>query len=236
MPMDSTQQSNARLILSDQGTSEVQSVLILNATAGTFTLSWSGQTTTALAYNAGANVVQNALAALSNIGLGNVQVTNSAPYTVSFVGALANVAQVLLTADISLLTGTGVSATISEVTMGGVTAFTNAELDSQYDLANQNFNFALCYLFRVLWSNGAKFNDYTAGQTAEKKSQVSDHLKELAAMYQQWGNEDRQVLLATMVPEPPMLRAAPVVSGVPATSLSYTYGGRYVRRYPWGPF
>lgn len=234
--MTTVQQSNARLILADQGTSEVQSVLILNATGGTFTLSWNGQTTSALAYNAGANVVQNALAGLSNIGIGNVQVTNNAPYTVSFVGMLANAVQAMLTADITSLTGTGVTATISETTQGGATAFTSTELDSQYDLANGNFNFALCYLFRILWSNSAKFNDYTAGQTSEKKSQMSDHLKELSELYQQWGNEDRQLQLATMVPEPPKLRAAPIIPGVPATSLSYTYGGRYVKRYPWGPF
>lgn len=63
-------------------------------TAGTFTLrvvvGGTGQTTAAIAYNAPATAVQSALAALSNVGTGNVTVTgqNGGPYTVTFVGTL----------------------------------------------------------------------------------------------------------------------------------------------------
>jgi hypothetical protein len=44
-------------------------------TGGTFTLTYNGQTTSAIAYDANAATVQAALAALSNIGVGNVAVT-----------------------------------------------------------------------------------------------------------------------------------------------------------------
>ncbi len=77
---------------------EVQ-VVTLNGTptGGTFTLTYSGQTTSAIAYNASAATVDAALEALSNIGAGDVAVTGSAggPWTVTFETALAatNVAE-----------------------------------------------------------------------------------------------------------------------------------------------
>ena len=68
---------------------EIQLVTITGApTGGTFTLTWSGQTTSALAYNASAAQVQAALRLLSNINGANVNVTgdDGGPYTVEFVG------------------------------------------------------------------------------------------------------------------------------------------------------
>src|SRR5262249_41925037 len=51
---------------------EVQTVTLTgNPTGGTFTLTFSGQTTAAIAYNASAATVQSALQALSSIGSGN---------------------------------------------------------------------------------------------------------------------------------------------------------------------
>ena len=49
----------------------------LAATSGTFTLSYAGQTTSAIAYNASTTTVQSALQALSTIGAGNVTVTGN---------------------------------------------------------------------------------------------------------------------------------------------------------------
>jgi hypothetical protein len=46
-----------------------------NPTGGTFTLTFNGQTTSAIAYNASASTVQSALQALSSIGSGNVLVS-----------------------------------------------------------------------------------------------------------------------------------------------------------------
>lgn len=49
----------------------------LSALSGTFTLSYAGQTTSAIAYNASTSTVQTALQALSTIGAGNVTVTGN---------------------------------------------------------------------------------------------------------------------------------------------------------------
>ena len=75
-------------------------------TAGTFTLSVGGQTTAGIAYNATATAVQSALAALSNVGTGNVIVTGSAggPYSVTFSPVIGP-----LTANGSGLTGGSVT-------------------------------------------------------------------------------------------------------------------------------
>lgn len=106
------------------GTSdEVQTATVTGApTGGTFTLTWSGQTTAAIAWNATAAAVQSALAALSNIGAGNVQVTgaNGGPYTVKFIGSLANTDVAAMTASGAGLTGgTSPGVTIATTTAGG---------------------------------------------------------------------------------------------------------------------
>jgi YD repeat-containing protein len=56
---------------------EVQRVGYSGAYGGTFTLSFSGQTTSSIAYNASASTVQAALEGLSNIGAGNVAVVQT---------------------------------------------------------------------------------------------------------------------------------------------------------------
>ena len=57
----------------DQKTDEQQTVRVTNATGGTFTLTFNGQTTAPLAFNATAAQVDAALEALSNIGANDVQ-------------------------------------------------------------------------------------------------------------------------------------------------------------------
>jgi hypothetical protein len=106
-------------------TDEKQSVTVTGApTGGTYTLTYSGQTTAAIAYNATAAAVQTALAALSNIGAGNVLVTgaNGGPYTVAFVGTLANTDVAQMTATASLTGGTSPGVTIATTTAGGADA------------------------------------------------------------------------------------------------------------------
>lgn len=89
------------------GTNEKQLVTITGATGGTFTLTWNGQTTDPIAYNASAATVQTELEALSNIDSGDVTVTGSdgGPYTVEFIGDLAATNVALITANNSSLTG-----------------------------------------------------------------------------------------------------------------------------------
>lgn len=105
------------------GANEVQ-VLTFYGTpsGGTFTLTYDGQTTAAIAYNADAATVDAALEALSNIGAGDVTCTGGSlpgtPITITFGGALANTNVPLITATVSSLTGGSISAAISTVTPG----------------------------------------------------------------------------------------------------------------------
>jgi len=77
---------------------EVQTVNLGGATGGTFTLTYGGQTTGDIAYNANATsgnpaevTVESSLRALANIGSADVSVTGAAggPFTVEFTGELA---------------------------------------------------------------------------------------------------------------------------------------------------
>lgn len=111
--------ASAEVTMQWNGTNEVQTVTI-SATGGTFTLTFSGQTTSAIAWNASAATVQTALQALSSIGSGNATVTGSAggPYTVTFVGdlGLSNVAA--MTGSGASLTGGAGTVTIATPTPG----------------------------------------------------------------------------------------------------------------------
>ncbi len=82
-----------------------QTVTLGTQSSGTFTLTYKGQTTATIAYNAASAAVQTALQALSTIGAGNATVSGSAggPYTVTFAAALAS--------DTTALTGSGASLT-----------------------------------------------------------------------------------------------------------------------------
>lgn len=104
--------------------SEVQTLSITGTpTGGTFTLTYSGQTTTAIAYNASASTVQTALLALSNLDTGDVVCTGgSLPGTaivMTFGGTLADTDVTAITASGSLTGGTTPVITIAETTKGG---------------------------------------------------------------------------------------------------------------------
>jgi hypothetical protein len=83
-----------------------------NITAGTYTLTFGGQTTAAIAWDATAAQVQAALEALSTIGVGNILVTGmvggltAAPATLTFVNALGNRDVGAVTSNQAGLTGT----------------------------------------------------------------------------------------------------------------------------------
>jgi hypothetical protein len=81
-----------------------------NVTAGTFTITYDGQTTTAIAHNATATTVQAALIALSNLNVGDVVVTGgivtTTPFTLKFGGSLAGTNVAAVTVNVTSLTGT----------------------------------------------------------------------------------------------------------------------------------
>ncbi|MGE3487450.1 MAG: fibronectin type III domain-containing protein [Nitrospira sp.] len=103
---------------------EIERVTITGApTGGTFTLTFNGQTTAGIAYNAAASAVQAALEALSNIGVGDVACTGGPlPGTavdVEFTGALAGTNVTQMTATPSLTGGTSPAVTVTTITQGG---------------------------------------------------------------------------------------------------------------------
>jgi hypothetical protein len=102
------------------GVDEVET-LTVDATAGTYTLTFGGQTTSAIAFDATAAQVKAALIALSTIGAGNINVTGNVggPYTITFTGSLSGLPQTDITADSTNLTGNTHTALIAQAT-GGV--------------------------------------------------------------------------------------------------------------------
>lgn len=89
---------------------EIQTVTIANADGGTFTLTYSGQTTSAIAYGATAAAVKAALEALSNIEADDMTVVKASDvYTITFGGTLA-------ATDVAELTANGASLTATDLT------------------------------------------------------------------------------------------------------------------------
>lgn len=119
-------------------TNELQTVTITGTPDdGTFTLTYEGATTTAIAFNATAATVETALRALSTIGSENVSVGGGpgpgTPYTVTFQDALSdrNVSEMTAahaftggtTPAIAVVTTTaGAPVRILEATVGGTSA------------------------------------------------------------------------------------------------------------------
>ena len=80
-------QDSGDVYASNAAANEQQRIFIEGAESGTYTLTFEGQTTAPIAFDAGAATIQAALAALSTVGTGNVQVEDGG--FVTFGGALA---------------------------------------------------------------------------------------------------------------------------------------------------
>jgi hypothetical protein len=102
---------------------EVQTVTITGTpTGGTFTLSFQGQTTANIAYNAAAAAVQTALENLSNIEVSDIAVTGGpgpgTPYVVTFQGALGAQDLPAMTAAHAFTGGAGPAIAVTTTTPG----------------------------------------------------------------------------------------------------------------------
>lgn len=95
------------------GTNEVQTLSLGGATGGVFRLSFGGEMTYNLAYNATAAAIQAALEELTTIGPGNVAVAAASDFTITFQGDLAHkdVATMVLGDDLTGASGQGISTT-----------------------------------------------------------------------------------------------------------------------------
>lgn len=126
---------------------ELQTLSITGSpTGGSFTLTFSGQTTAAIAYNATAAAVQSALEALSNIAVGDVLCAGGAlpgsPVTITFKGAYANTDVAAITATSSLTGGSTPAVVITETTKGGDTAkLYNRKDGGAWNLINHTYSF-----------------------------------------------------------------------------------------------
>jgi hypothetical protein len=135
------------IVPSGTGVSEVQTITITGApTGGTFSLTFGGQTTPALAYNAAPSAVQTALQALSSIGAGNATVTGTAgsSYVVTFAGTLANlnVSQILPVATFTGGTSPAINAvTTTGGTVGSLLSMTD-DTTGKRDIRAMNFDIA----------------------------------------------------------------------------------------------
>lgn len=93
---------------------EVQTLTIGGGpTGGTFTLTYGGQTTGGIAFNAGSAAVQTALQGLSSVGSSNATVSGGAggPYTVTFGGTIGGKATALTASGAGLTGGSSPSVT-----------------------------------------------------------------------------------------------------------------------------
>ena len=107
-----------------QKTDEQQTVRVTNATGGTFTLTFNGQTTAPLPFNASRDAIDAALEALPNVGADNIQVSGSTAVNtnnvnVFFRRALQQSNQNQITGDGSGLVGTGATLTLNTSQEGG---------------------------------------------------------------------------------------------------------------------
>lgn len=106
---------------------DVQTVTITGTpTGGSFTLTFNGQVTAPIAFNAAASAVTAALAALPNVGAGNVASSGGAlpgsAVVVTFQGLLGNQVQNVMTANGAGLTGGSSPAVAVTHTTPGTTA------------------------------------------------------------------------------------------------------------------
>lgn len=102
---------------------EVQTVTVTGTpTGGSFTLTYAGQTTAPIAYNATAANVRTALEALSNVAVGDVTTAGGplpgAAVTVTFVGNLSSMNVRPMTSTAALTGGSTPAVTVAQTVQG----------------------------------------------------------------------------------------------------------------------
>lgn len=111
---------NETAVSISEDNNEIQ-MLVVDATGGTFDLTYSGQTAANVAYNVTAGNLVTALEALSNIGVGDVDVelVQAGVYRITFQGALADTNVAQMTVDPTNLTGGSTTAAVYTAHAGG---------------------------------------------------------------------------------------------------------------------
>lgn len=122
------------------GNNEVQT-LTIDATGGTFTGTYGGQTTAAVAYNATAAVLKAALEALSTIGTGNVDVQKLRSRWTITQGASANAGQYKIRVTTNFGTTSADTQTTATIAYNANTATVDAAVEA---LSNVGTGGAVC--------------------------------------------------------------------------------------------
>lgn len=121
------------LIDTNASQNEIQTVTFTAVTGGTFTLTFNGETTGNIAYNASAATVEAALEALSSFGSLDIAVGGAAgAWTFVFMGQYAGTDVDLLYVDSTALTGGGLSVTVTETQ----SAFSGQTIIKSYPIAS----------------------------------------------------------------------------------------------------
>jgi hypothetical protein len=121
---------------SQGGIDAVQQVTVNGGVGGTFTLTYQGATTAAIAYNASAQTVQTDLWALSTIGTENVSVSGNAggPWSVTFQGNLADESVSNLTGNSSGLVAPSITTSVTAEADGQRTVVVTLSTESTYTI------------------------------------------------------------------------------------------------------
>lgn len=160
---------------------EIQTVALTGSpTGGTFTLTFGGNTTAGIAYDASASAVQSALEALASIGAGNVLVTGGpgpgTAWVVDFTGTLGYTSQALMTGNGGGLTG-GSSPDVSIVeTKDGATWATITSGFTLYRVYGRVvFSSAQASTTEVRFGSGSYFSSSTlaTAKTADMSAKMA---------------------------------------------------------------
>lgn len=95
---------------------------------------------------------------------------------------------------------------------GSPPAFSDIELQRLFARTGEDYNATVVLALDQLLMNASKLNDYTAGQTVEKKSQVFAHLTEIRKIWASRVEAARskpQVRITRFREEPPVAREKP---------------------------
>ena len=171
--------SDTVLVTSDAYAADaVQTVKLTGApTGGTFTLTFGGQTTSNIAYNASASAVQSDLAALTSVGSGNVVVTAAVNggWEVRFAGTLAGQFQTQMTANGSGLTGgTSPSVVVSTLSLGG-DAGNVVDVTDPKGIVNRTYSDPLGRAVQTI-------EDFTDGAVTDSSNKTTDYTYNSAGM------------------------------------------------------
>lgn len=80
--------------------------------------------------------------------------------------------------------------------------FSDADLDTIWDDAGESRAQAVLECIEALLANAAKFNDYTIGQTSEKKQQIFDNLRMMAGYWRERAQGGQQFRIVGLAPVP----------------------------------